>query len=381
MSEAYEFRPYQPSDREQVIALQRHLWGTDPRRNAAYFAWKYEENPYAKDIAIHLALRDGEVVAMRGMMGALWHPGAQQPPRPVLCACDLVASPLHRGRNLVRPLMNCAIEDLRRRGHDRLFSFSASPFTFLSSIRSGWRLVAPYRPLRWQTRRSASAERLRARIGGRPFLWRYADRRIPLLERDPAHCFARLESRLARRGGHDGADLVVAQAPRPEAMAEIARRNARGHDRVRHAKDETYARWRYRNPQSDYCFVFAGESTPTGYLVLRTAHAGRGADAAIVDWDADDPAVLRRMLAAVQRTEAFDSITVWSATLPATVSTTLAGLGFREIDATRGIRGFTPGLLVRTLRDVAEDGSEAAFAGACADADRWDLRMIYSDQY
>ncbi|MCL4747050.1 MAG: GNAT family N-acetyltransferase [Burkholderiaceae bacterium] len=381
MSDAYEFRPYEPSDREQVIALQQHLWGADAQRNAAYFAWKYEENPYAKDIAIHLALHDGEVVAMRGMMGAIWHPGAERPPLPVLCACDLVSSPEHRGRNLVRPLMNCAIDDLRRRGHDRLFSFSASPFTFLSSIRSGWRLVAPYRPLRWQTRRSANAARMRARMAGRPLLWRYADRRIPLLDRDPAHCFSRLESRLSQRGAHTGIDIEVERTPRPEVMAAIARRNAGGHDRVRHLRDESYARWRYRNPQSDYCFVFAGAGTPAGYMVLRTARAGRAADAAIVDWEADEPGVLRKMLEAVQRSGAFDSITLWSATLAPAMIAMMAGLGFGEIDATRNIKGFTPGLLVRTLRDAGDDPLEAALAQACGDAGRWDLRMIYSDQY
>ena len=61
-TDAYTVRPYRPADRAGVLALHETVFdGGDP----AWFAWKYENNPYVEEPAVFVAEHDGEVVGAR----------------------------------------------------------------------------------------------------------------------------------------------------------------------------------------------------------------------------------------------------------------------------------------------------------------------------
>ncbi len=69
----YELLKYRPELKEQILKLQTHLWSLwspDLALNRAYFEWKYDQNPYIDQPLIYVALCNGEVVGMRGLMGA-----------------------------------------------------------------------------------------------------------------------------------------------------------------------------------------------------------------------------------------------------------------------------------------------------------------------
>ena len=95
---SYEFLPYRPEFKEQVLALQYGLWSREPTANAACFSWKYERNPYADGINFYLALSDGEVVGCRGFFGAAWQYGVDETPIKAVSGGDTVIVGAHQGR-------------------------------------------------------------------------------------------------------------------------------------------------------------------------------------------------------------------------------------------------------------------------------------------
>ena len=72
----YEILPYAQELDPQIVQLQTHLWSGDAQRNAAYFRWKYLHNPFLDEIVMQLVLFDRRLVAMHGMVGALWEVGS-----------------------------------------------------------------------------------------------------------------------------------------------------------------------------------------------------------------------------------------------------------------------------------------------------------------
>jgi GNAT superfamily N-acetyltransferase len=381
MAPTYKVIRYRPEFREQVIALQTHLWSDVADMNSDYFRWKYEENPYSDDSLIYLAMCDENVVGMRGMMGAEWQGGASAIVDRCFCACDLVVDPAHRGRGLFRVIMTAAMKDMADRGHPLVLNLSASPYTYLSSIRMGWRLIGSYRPWIWRARERSISRKLRHFMAGRPVLWRFADRQFPVLERNNRTIFQRLAAYFDRAEGLDGSVLGFSAEPPSERMVALRQRFLGDDNRVGHPSDQAYVTWRYRNPLSHYGFVLAGEEALEGYLALRVAKLGFDQDVAIVDWQAANADVLRAMIGAVQRSDAVGSLVIWSATLSANVLATLEALKFNAFDDSRGIQRFAPGLLVGatgtgvSAQKIRLSGHDASELGA------WNLRMIASDNY
>ena len=112
----YEILKYRPELKDQILQLQTHLWSPDLALNAAYFEWKYLQNPYSDVPLISVALYDGQVVGMRGMMGAAWQRGLASPVELCPCAADVVIAPQHRNRGLFPVLTRAALQDAADRG-------------------------------------------------------------------------------------------------------------------------------------------------------------------------------------------------------------------------------------------------------------------------
>lgn len=71
----YEIRSYHPDFKVQIINLERFLWGENVKENIAYFDWKYEKNPYSKEIIGTVGLYKGKVVGFIGFPASKWFLG------------------------------------------------------------------------------------------------------------------------------------------------------------------------------------------------------------------------------------------------------------------------------------------------------------------
>ena len=116
MDPRYEIARFRIDQREQVLDLLRHLWGRHAGLNDAYFAWKYERNPYIPEPAISLALHRGEVVGMYGLVGARYRLGTSGRTQDIPYPDDLIVAPEHRRRGLGRIIMREVERRLLREG-------------------------------------------------------------------------------------------------------------------------------------------------------------------------------------------------------------------------------------------------------------------------
>jgi len=383
---SYHVIRYRPAFRDQVLLLQKHLWGPDLDLNDAYFAWKYERNPYLREPLIYLVLSGSKVIGMRGFFGAEWQLGASEPAHLCLCAGDLVVDPAHRGRGLFNPLrsvMQFAISDLAEQGHAYVFNLSANRINNLASLRMGWRLVAPNEERR---RHGSWQARAMSRIRNHPVLQRNWDRvrQIPALQR--ASQLGASQSSVRKFRTLDAVSslktnrgvVTITRDPRPSVMADLARHVGSG-QRLRHVRSEEYFAWRYQSPGQDYRFLFLGDPDPRGFLVLQAQWKTR--HVSIVDWEAASAEVRDCLLESALRLGAFDSLSIWSVSLPKDMTDKLSDFGFAPVHTGQNAIDYRPGLLVKALKeDVPVDHWRIADR-KILDIANWDLRMIYSDFY
>jgi acyl carrier protein/GNAT superfamily N-acetyltransferase len=364
---------YEPSYKQALAELTKGLWSSDIDLNLRYFAWKYENNPYTDTIHVYLAFHNDELVGMRGFYPSLWEAGL--PPRcfPVLVADDLLVREDHRNRGLVTRIMRAAYADLRESGTRFLFNLSGQTLTVLGSLSMGWRSIGMLKPMGLSSLRG----RFRNKLGAMPYFWRYAN--SPILK-DPAdkNQFARLDD--ARRrlsgSGSTGPAIVITDHPRPKEMATLVERIPYD-GRIRHVRDESYFDWRFRNPLHDYRFLFAGDETLDGYLVLKRLVDSKNRRVNIVDLEGIDGRVQEALLRDAVTTGAFVNLVSWTATTSDNLLSRLRALGFGPVDEESTALG-CPCFLVRPTDDRHLDDQWFLGETPLLDLSNWDIRMLYS---
>jgi GNAT superfamily N-acetyltransferase len=372
----HELVRYHPDRKEQIAGLQRHLWSADVRLNRAYFAWKYEENPFIKAPVLQLALSAGRVVGMRGMFGSCWEVGS--PARRVLvpCADDFVIEPAHRNHGIGGAIMRAAVEDGALSDFEYAFSLSAGPVTRAASLVAGWRAVESMGPARRTSASAAFIDRMAARLRTAPMLWRCADPLVRAHHRGVGGLFRSLDRRGRTGGGRSSAAVRVEAAPPVDAIADLVARL--GHDgRLRHVRDEAYLRWRYRDPLHEYRFLVQGNDRLDGYLVLQAHRTEPERGIRIVDWEATTPGVRIALLHAALEWGRFPSVIVWTATLPSETEGPLAALGFVPTRSGSKLRAVATTMIRPVGR--AAGGTDPILEGRrLLDLASWDMRMVYS---
>lgn len=352
----YEIVKYSPEFKSQIVELQTHLWSPDVDMNSSYLEWKYERNPYVDTPLIYVALCTGKVVGMRGMYGAKWQVGNPPQILHALCACDLVIAPDHRNQGVFTKIMKAALNDLAIQGYQYVFNLSAGPLTFIGSLAMGWRSIGS---LHMKIRRSRQKKNIKAK------------RFNP---------FNHLDRNMEEKALDINPRLSVELTPRPQAMSELVERI--GSDgRIRHVRDQQYFAWRFKNPISQYRFLYWEDSSLDGYLVLQTSVYRDRLKISIVDWEATNMQVRTDLLQTAIHLGNFNVLSIWSATLLDEIKILLQNTGFNPQKEVKSITKFRPTILVRPVRDEMLKTNWVIANRRILDLESWDLRMIYSDGY
>ncbi|MDH3474733.1 MAG: GNAT family N-acetyltransferase [Rhodospirillales bacterium] len=390
---AYEIIPYRPEFKDQVVRLQGELWRQDAARDAAYFKWKYEDNPYLETPMLYLALHEAKVVGVRGLFGAKWQIGSPQTELLVPCNTDTVVAPEHRQGGLYHNLTKYLINDLSGMGFTYVFNFKPSRVNFVNSMMLGWRRIGSYRPMTRRTVLAGRRYRLRHWILKQPALAAAARRgklvvenAVTRLSADRAensgHGFQALDDYGRRCRSDSYTQLSIEATARPAAMAQLIDRI--GSDgRMRHIRDEQYFAWRFNNPHSHYRFVFWGKEQLEGYLVLQQARTRLFAKVRIIDWEGTSDEVRAKLLHAVVESGNFTELSVWSSTLSDQTKQLLQDAGFSLGEETqrRTDSDSAPIPIMRGL-DHDKPPEEWRVAGMCLlDIANWDMRAVYPDAY
>ncbi|MFB3817858.1 MAG: GNAT family N-acetyltransferase [Candidatus Methylomirabilales bacterium] len=372
-ADPYAVVRYRPEFKPQVVELQTQLWSKSADLNRAYFDWKYEQNPHAREPLVYLAVHEGRVVGMRGMCPLKWQAG--DPPATFLMpyADDLVVAPGHRNRGLVTRIMTTAFADLAMRGYTHAVSLSTGQVTVLGSLAMGWKSVGPLAPLAHRGPHARATQRVRRFLYGRRLLWRLAESPLwaPRCLREP---FLHLDRALRWRRGRLGRHVSGSRSPRPAEMADLVARLPYD-GRIRHVREAEYFAWALRNPKQEFRFLYWSDRRLEGYLVLQRYHPAGPDDCRvnIMDWEASTPEARRDLLHAALRTGRFPQLACQTLAFPGPALTLLEDAGFTPIDVQSTARGW-PALLVRPVGT----GSDWTLAGRpLLDAASWDLRKLY----
>ena len=398
-AEHYEIIKYEPAFKDQVLALQKGLWGFDIDVNAAYLDWKYNQNPYVAESWIWLALCAGQVVGMLGSFGVAWEIGSAEL-MPSLSLADLVVDPAHRNRRIFPKLLEFALQDLAQSAYPVVFDLTATPDVALVMMMNGWRSIYLQTAHRQQypavvgdqSQKSwprQSYAKLRTYAKAMPLatnIYQHLRQMKGQIVRQQIgsqarHSFHTFDCNQARRR-QDKPYIRVQITPQPAIMADLMRRLPQD-GRIRHVRDEQYFAWRFQNPLSRYRFLFWEEAQLEGYLVLQTkvdAHDNT-AWVNIVDWEATNDHVALELLNAALAWGELQELEIWSATVTESMKTRLAELGFcfrnRTGSAVRDVHG--EHLMLHPLHTERGEAYSNEINRRLEDLANWDIRMIYSD--
>lgn len=356
----YTFTRYSNEDRNEVLRLQRRLWGHNAAANSDYFCWKYESTPYLGPPLIYLAWHQNQLVGMRGFWRGEWRQGQTGPELPILSAGDTVVRLDHESRGLFRRIMEFAVDDLKREGYRCIVNFSAGPVTFLQSIRSGWKSIQAYESVR------SEATRVWKLVD-----WAQSRLRSSSLVRWPNSgrlLFSAMESAVSRSLG---GGLTISRTPRASEMERIGIRSP-SDTRISHATDIRYLDWRFRNPLSCYRFLYWDDGELRGFLVLQRPRSGRIRQLNILDWQGDTRETKRALLNAALKLAGPSRVTTWTVGMTDINKQLLREAGFAPFDESSGVKRYRPSLLVRPI-----DGAEHNMVNP----ESWDIRMLFSDAF
>lgn len=367
---------YSTENAGQVARLQTRLWSPDPALNLEYLHWKYTENPCGDGSNIYLAFDRRELIGMRGFYPSRWECHRERKRFDVLVADDLVLRDDYRNQGLVTQLMQVAIEDLQTRGCEYVFNLSGGVLTVLGSLAMGWRSAGQLQP----TRRLSWHGSLRTALGNQvarlPYFWRFADRlkALPGGKRAP---FTELDRAAGSTVVENGRKLSISRKPKPAEMAALISRLPYD-GRIRHVRDESYLAWRFRNPLSEYRFLFAGEGQLDGYLVLHHSVAqATNRRVSIVDFEASDDHTRHALLDAAIRLGRFAELAAWLATFDPGIVRDLQKYRFRPADEHLTAHG-CPCVLVRCTDDARPPETWSMHGIDLLEFGNWDLRQTYT---
>lgn len=226
--DAYVIRPYEPGDRDDFLDLYDQVLG---ERDDEWFRWKYEDNPYADHVPMIVATVDGRVVGTKPCFALELRAGSQrvrgyQP-------ADVMVHPDHRRRGLYSRTTERLKSHYRDRDPSLFFNFP-NPATLSGSLKHGWQVVENVPTFYRVQRPDALVE-----DSGRSRLVRAI--------RPAASAYLRIrDSTIPAEnitvGWYD--DVPV------EPFVELYERAIPS--TIHANRDETFYRWRFRNPQWEY---------------------------------------------------------------------------------------------------------------------------------
>ncbi|MCE7985828.1 MAG: GNAT family N-acetyltransferase [Caldilinea sp. CFX5] len=395
----YQFVNYRPEHKTQIVELQRFLWSQEIDLNLAYWAWKYDRNPYFADPLLYLAFDQTQLVGVMGAYGIQWAMGSTGSQLTVPCLGDLVILPAYRSQGILSQLMAFTLADLTARGYPYVFDLSSTPETMLIQLMSGWRNVDFLQTALWQANPPDTAvqrqnghvtmpDRLRALVreipGVVPAYRRVRDlvqSTVDGATKAPAGraVFAEVDAHPQRMVGRRS-PITWCETPQPAAMADLVQRTATD-QRIRHVRDAAFFAWRYQNPTAHYRFLYWGEPQLEGYLVLQAPLQANGyARVNMVDWVATNNQVRSELLRVALRC-GFAELYLWSATLSAETKQLLQQSGFRFTDKSGSVRrdAKLPTILLKALQPVQSADEWRWAERHLLDVRNWEIALADTD--
>ena len=371
---SYRIVNYDPVYNDQICELEKDLWSRDFHTNESYLQWKYLESPYLHPPILYLALHNEKLIAVRGFYE--WLFGQNEDSFTALCSADLVIHPEYRSKGLYPELMDFIMSDLHDQGYPYVLSFSAGPTALINALALGWKVIGRMKSMRKQFYMRPVTKKLTDPVTVNKLINRVVKSKI--LKRPPKPLQIREE--LRRSTDNLPADIEFDYDPKPREMARLISR-LDAYDKIVLIRDEKYFRWRYKNPLSDYFFLYRRDSELRGYLVAQTPlfMPGSMSNFNVLELEGESPEIKRELMKALLSLLDYRSATIWSGMLDEGLRRYLMASGFKERSTAKSVAEFNEAVLIST---TDRDNDKIEFRGLnLLDMDNWDFKMTYSDFY
>ena len=132
---------YSSHFKEKVICLLKYMWKSlDYNERVRKFEWRYENNPYEKELVIYLAIDDEKVVGFRPLV--VQHFILNGSRLRVLSGADVIIHPEYRNRKIWTKINQYYFKDINNSHINTIdLTLSAGKNTALGSIKQGWQFM------------------------------------------------------------------------------------------------------------------------------------------------------------------------------------------------------------------------------------------------
>lgn len=349
----YEIEPYQADQREQVVELLGQLLEGDAVTNDAYFEWKYQKNPHARDLLGIVAIYRGKIVGFRGYGSTLWHNGTDKDIR-ALIPGDTCVDLNHRKKGLSVAMGKLAREEYANT-YPLLLNLSCTRDSLPGYLRLGF---TPITNKVYLSRYSLSG------------LARYivdSKKQLPL--GDARIVYGRF------------GDIRVSDTAEPERMASVIARQVSEPGRFRLRQDADYFRWRLNGPADRFVYYYLENNGETvAYILLSIAPGNQRAY--ILDYADIDGESSNRLLEFITAQKSFSVLSIFSHSVDSVLAPCIQRLGFHTGGIMgameKKVRGNMP-LLLRPVTAKPGDRDWRVEGVDVRDPENWSIRGICSD--
>ena len=370
----YKIIKYSSKYKNQVLELQKQLWGSDVKNNRAYFEWKYEQNPLVDEIPALIALFNGRVVAFRGFFPQAWclENGAELK---ILSPSDLVVDSAHRRKGLFKALTKASFSVFESSGFKFFLNLSSNEKSSPGYLKmgwvplmkrwyliryswQGWIMQLIYKAFRMKTLKPVATLIKRLRFSVESLKMGKASTLISFPVESGDEVFE-----------PDGRQLVDSGEYRFDEVDRLQKELSRGS--FSHVHSREYMNWRMRSPRHNYRYIYCyKEGALAGYLILSRSAGRKGRLGHVVDYGILDDRVLSILMRHILKKYKLHGLQ-WTVYGNERGARYLFKKGFRIHQELN--------VLIRPVCPLISETDWVCADGNVLDEERWHIRGICSD--
>jgi hypothetical protein len=257
----YEIRNYHKDFKTQIVNLERILWGKNAKKNKAYFEWKFENNPYSKEIIGTIGLYKGKVIGFNGFSILKWFLGDKKKFFYTISGTGACVHVDHRRKGLLTAMVNFINQKYIGSKFKLMTGFSGNFASIASGLKVGWVPFAKRKYLR------------------RYDYWEFVKREFLKKFNVKSTKIQNILGKYER--------IEVTQNVNPTAMANLKENIPMNKNLIYLCQDLNFLQWRFLNPKIKYIFYYIWNNNRlNGYIVIKYYNrigAGKIVDYAYLD--------------------------------------------------------------------------------------------------
>ena len=301
----YKIIDYQPDFKNQVIDLVKFVWGEDRKRNKVYFEWKFEQNPYSKEMIGVIGLYNGRVIGFNGLSILKWCIRNKESNLYTISSTGACVHINHQRKGVHTAMIDFITQKYKRSKFKLITGFSPNFASIAFDLKTGWAVFAKRKYLR------------------RYDYWQIAKREI--LRRIKVNS-NKVENILGKYGS-----IEVTQNVNSVAMVNLKEKIPMNEKLICLYQDLKFIQWRFLNPKINYIFYYIWDNNKlNGYIVVK--YYNKTGAGKIVDYAYLNIQYFQKILALLITQKHFCLLFILDVNLDEDLSNTLHDFGFHQKD-------------------------------------------------